>query len=243
MNVFCSGDWHLDWSTGGYPRRDDVERSAGQVLDAAAARAGDLFVFLGDLCDPSEAAAYRSIAFALMFAGVLKRAGVRSLWLTGNHDVTEDGVGTSVLTPLAAAGHELIARPAVLTHEGVRVVCLPYTPACWGYDPREVVREFASARQEGKYAGPVLVVGHLNVEGITLGSETKEMPRGREVFYPVEECHALLPDAVLVNGHYHHAQEFRGVRHPGSLQWLTFGESNNATGYLVVRYNRIIPAQ
>jgi hypothetical protein len=77
----------------------------------------------------------------------------------------------------------------------------------------------------------------LTVPGIEPGSETREMPRGREVRYPVEAIRERWGDrAVMLNGHYHRAyhRAESPVVVPGSLERLTRGEARNEPGCLIL---------
>jgi hypothetical protein len=116
----------------------------------------------------------------------------------------------------------------------VDVIALPFTPFCRSYDPAVFLREAAFVCRSPR----VLIAGHLNLEGITPGSETLDMPRGRDVFFPIEEALATFGDrAILLNGHYHERQVYRGVQVVGSLERLGFGELRNEPGYLLVEVN------
>jgi hypothetical protein len=109
-------------------------------------------------------------------------------------------------------------------------VALPFAPRSHAYDPGEFVRSAPCPSSQR-----VLVLGHLNLEGIEPGSETTDLPRGREVLFPLEACGEVYGGrALLLNGHYHRRQSYKGVQIPGSLERLTFGEAANAPGYLVV---------
>lgn len=231
--VVATGDWHMDWRTAGLSRFDDVRRGAEQAVDKAIELRADLFAFLGDLADPDSPAAWRAAAFAIECWQRLDEHRIKSVWLTGNHDVLEDGSGTSVLEPLRAAGAEVAALPTFHVGErlGLDVIALPYVARSHAYDPAEEIRKAAGWGQIGRRP---LVLGHLMAEGISVGSETGDMARGRDVFLPLEQLAASYPEAIIVNGHYHLAQEFRGVRFPGALARLTRGERDHDPQFLVL---------
>lgn len=79
---------------------------------------------------------------------------------------------------------------------------------------------------------PQLIVGHLMIEGIAVGSETRDMPRGRDVFLPIDSLRDHFPDAKIVNGHYHDGQMYKGVHIPGALARFTVGEAQNTPRFL-----------
>ena len=249
MRLCISSDWHLDRYTAGLCRFDDVARSARAVVALAKSERCDGFVFTGDLADPGPAA-HRCSAFAIEVASDLASAGIWSRWLVGNHDVVEDGSGSSTLSPLAAYGEArgVIPRSRSLVDsiraidvwgsptiewlaEGVLAVALPHPPRGVGYVPEEYVGGLSEVD------GTVLVFGHLTVPGIERGSEVLDMPRGREVRYPIEAIRERWGDrAVCLNGHYH--RSYRRAQSPvivpGSLERLTKSEALNEPGCLIL---------
>lgn len=231
MKLLVTSDWHLDAVTAGLERFGDIDRAARAAVQKALEIEADRFVFLGDLCDPDTTRSHRAIAYAIAVERLMREKGLESWWLTGNHDVIEDGTGTSTLTPLKAAGAKVFDSPAHFGQEGggVQVIVLPFTPRSHAYSPEDYVR---SCVDHGTRR--MLVLGHLNIEGIGPGSETTDLPRGRDVFLPLTAIRERWPGAVVLNGHYHRGQEFNGVFVPGSLARLTFGEEDNLPGYLIV---------
>lgn len=233
--VLVTGDWHADAVTAGVPREDDIRKALRELLDVLRRESCDVLLFLGDLCNPDTVRAWRSAMVAIEFARELVELRVSSIWITGNHDVIEDGHGSHTLLPLAVFATELDATmcdsPRIVQIDGGYVLALPYVARSHGYDPIAEVDAAAHMLGTGRN---VIVAGHLMLEGIAPGSEVTDFARGRDVFYPVEECAKRLPDAVLVNGHYHAPMEHRGVMMPGTLARLTRGEIGNAPGYLIV---------
>lgn len=242
MRLVVSSDWHGDWVTDGYPRHGDLESALYRVMDeccaSVVARRDTVFMFLGDLSNPYSAHVHRAVAAGVWFATNLADRGVRSLWLVGNHDVIEDQHGSHTLMAIEALS-SCNARPGALRLDvpvrvrsipglegigGRGVLCLPYTSPARAYDPAAVV--------EGMECKFDIVAGHLNIAGITPGSESDAMARGREVFWPAEALERY-PDALRLNGHYHQQQCFQGIHIPGSLLRLTHGEEQNSPGFLV----------
>ena len=86
----------------------------------------------------------------------------------------------------------------------------------------------------GRHGSPVIIAGHLNLEGITAGSETTKMPRGREVYWPLDAIRECFPDALVLGGHYHERQLYQGVQIIGSLARLTFGEEDTQPAFIEV---------
>lgn len=244
MKILVTGDWHADAYTAGIRRFEDISNAA--KLTAAAASGCDLYVFLGDLTDP-EVGAFWANSLAIQIAQQLSHdASCASRWLVGNHDVVEDSYGTHAMLPLAAY-IRVIDQPKVeLMNPGsgtnkAALVFFPYTSTSRSYDPEAFARQ---AFEQCKGWDRVLVFSHLMIEGITPGSETTDMARGRDVFLPIQTLHDLFGDRLTIfNGHYHQSQTFafplvdggaRPVHIPGSLVRLTKGEIGNVPGYLVV---------
>ena len=243
MKIVVSSDWHADATTSGLDRFEDVEWLVWDHVYATAVRErADLFLFLGDLCDPDNRRSHRAVALAHEVASALQSvASIPSRWLVGNHDVVEDGSGTSTLSALAAAsrgrgearrrwGPEVYEDPQVEQFRYLPIVALPYPSRARAYDPAAFVESLSLPSD-----GPLLFVGHLSIAGIHPGSESGELARGREVFWPVDVIRRRFGDrAVCLGGHYHRAQTFAGVRIVGSLERLRFDEEDHEPGFLVV---------
>ena len=244
MKVLMTSDWHLDAVTGGAERFDDLERAVNASVAYAIEQHVDLYLFLGDLCDPDPHTNARCVSFAVEVARRLAANGICSRWLVGNHDVIEDGSGFNVLMPIAAASSwpatdapsmfQVYHSPTVEVFESLdlAIVALPFTPRCETYDPTT----FLEGLEGDPLPKHVIVLSHLNVPGIVPESETKEMPRGRDVWLPVRVLKNVLGSAVFVaNGHYHRPQKTDdGVHVVGSLEQLTFGEEGQSKGWLMV---------
>lgn len=234
MRILLTSDWHLDASTAGFVRFDDLRDAVRRVVDLAIAERVALFAFLGDLADPDSVRVHAAAEVAVDAATRLARAGIPSRWLTGNHDVVEDGSDVSTLAPLrplqgVAKVNPLIRvydAPALEVFGGCDVLALPFTSRAKAYDPAEAVDANGTD-------APALVLGHLNIEGIEPGSETTDLPRGREVFLPLAKIRERFPNALVANGHYHRRQCFEGVHVPGAIARLTFGEGDNEPGILI----------
>lgn len=243
MKMVCTSDWHPDQSTAGVDRYEDVAAAVNVSVEAALDMKADAYLMCGDLTDPNTVRAHRAVALATDAQTRLVRGGVVPLWLPGNHDVIEDGSGMSTMESLRYCSPDgidhVMKEPGCFVfqnakgHTQAHVIHLPFTPSSHPYDPDALVRELADSDREWD-AMPVIVCGHLNVEGISAGSETTEMPRGRDVFWPLDALAECFPNAVLVGGHYHAPQNFKGLEIIGSLVRLRFDERNNELGYMVL---------
>jgi DNA repair exonuclease SbcCD nuclease subunit len=243
VKILFTGDWHLDRSTAGFDRFFDVVEGIEKTLvhfRKSCDSSNMLYVFLGDLANPNNVRSHRAVATAIVAARNISTsiigypetpAASASIWLTGNHDVIEDGSGESTLTPLVATGYcTVIDKPAVVSlGKNLSVVALPYPASCNSYDPAEFVESV-----EVPAANKVVAIGHLSMAGIIAGSESGELARGREYAWPVDAIKKRWPAAIMVGGHYHRSQVCNGVIFPGSLERLGFDEESNVPGFVTL---------
>lgn len=242
MKAVVASDFHADWTSLGIARFDEVRLAALQAVNYAISIKAGLFLFPGDLADPDTGGGtFRAIALAIELALMLAKEDIPSVWINGNHDVCEDGTGVSTLTPLAQLSRNIpriyvAEKPEVFwpVKDFLGVLCLPFVPASHGVDMAEATRELwktipPSAR--------VLVLSHLSIPGIVPGTETTELPRGREVLYPVAET---TKATYRVQGHYHQRQMFDPgdggpeIIIPGAIARLNFGEQNHDPSFVVL---------
>jgi len=226
MKLVVSSDYHLDAVTHGVDRKHELAARAHEVADAAIEMKADVFLFMGDLCDPDRGS---DVAWAL---GVvveietkLAEAGIETIWMAGNHDVIEDGTGRTVLSPLKTVAR-VVEEPCVVTIKKVKFLLLPFTASAKAYSPKDFVE--AAFKKHGECD---IAAGHLSVPGMTPGEESNEMRRGRDVTLPVDQL--LRCSKMILNGHYHRQTTMDGVHIPGSLAQLTFGE-HTSHSYLVL---------
>jgi len=165
--------------------------------------------------------------------------GIVSVALAGNHDVIEDGSGGSVLDSLKWDGcGPVLTRPELVElrdddgHLLCNLLALPFTPTSHNYDPEAFVIGTAALKKQVVQ----LVIGHLNIAGIAVGSETTDMPRGRDVFWPVKALDECYPNALRIGGHYHTPQVFNGIHIVGSAVRQTFAEKDNDPGFIMVEF-------
>ena len=231
MKIVLTSDWHLDALTDGVPRWDEVCAHVDHSVRVAIEDKCKLYIFCGDLCDPDSWNSVRAMSKATQVAIELSNYDIPSIWVAGNHDVIEDGLGTTTLSPLVSAdiAHHVFEVPGELSFEtgpnspDLHIVGLPFTPSSHKYDPEVTIRKMRKTRK-GEHT---LVLGHLNLEGISVGSETSEMARGREVFWPLDALKKKWPSATLIGGHYHKSQLYRGVNIIGSLARLRHDEEDH----------------
>jgi hypothetical protein len=234
MKVFITSDWHLDAVTAGVERHEEVAQAAWHVANAAITHGG-VFVFLGDLCNPSTARAHRADRTAVQIASTLKAQGIPSFWIVGNHDVIEDGRGTHTLAGVAGVmGDAVCSRPTLhgIEHD-TELLCLPYPAATNNYDVQAEATRLIGESKVPK----IIVLSHLDIRGAVPGSESGDMKRGRMVWLPHHEIRKAAELAGkrihFFNGHYHARQTIDGVDIPGSAARLRFDEEHNVPTYLM----------
>jgi hypothetical protein len=115
---------------------------------------------------------------------------------------------------------------------------LPHPTLVKPYDPEAVVRVAFEA--EWKTKG-IVVFGHLNASGILMsGSESDEMARGREYYWPLHVI-PKAPHIVCVGGHIHRAQLFEpekgaALHIVGSPVRFTFGEADHTPARCILEF-------
>lgn len=230
-------DLHLDAVTMGVSRFDELLGVLAKIKEIARVEECSSYTFLGDLCNPDGPNAFRCAAALAGWAREMRKdLGAEGYFVNGNHDVVEDGHGTSVLSPLASVdGAEVVDGPSEFAQDGVNIAFLPYPSRAKSYDPTKWAKVFE------KNTG--LVFGHLNLKdavphkrdggddvdeyGQVAGTESEEMARGRDVMWPVKQLRARCPNAKLFGGHYHTGVTFGGVHVVGAPALFTFGEQAN----------------
>jgi DNA repair exonuclease SbcCD nuclease subunit len=83
---------------------------------------------------------------------------------------------------------------------------------------------------------PLIILSHLNIEGIEVGSESDKFARGRDVFLDLEALREVSKKrpTIVLQGHYHKRQVLDNIYVVGSLCRLNFGEQENQPGYQIV---------
>ncbi len=238
--LVLSSDWHLDVATAGVDRFDDICQAIDVGVDKAIEMKADAYVMCGDLANPNTVRSHRSVTKAVQVQRRCHENNVHPIFVAGNHDVIEDGSGLTTMSALAATGFgDVFERPVAKSMPWGGLIALPFTPLSHDYDPDQFIRDCHSqgvGKVVAQQSNPrsILILGHLNLKGITAGSETTDMPRGRNVYWPIDAIQECFPDALVVGGHYHTPQEYQGVHIIGSQVRLRFDERDNEPGYTVL---------
>lgn len=255
MRLLGTSDWHIDAVTLGIARRPEVLGYIKKLVHAVREHKVDVVIFSGDAFDPANmmVSLYTAdVAEAFCELAASARLGIL-LGIPGNHDIIEVDYPLSTLKPVTVRGWHsdagvLIAEEpsvVVVAHE-VAFVLLPYYARAWsskeaerGVGPASLTAlAMQTAHEEKKKGRAVVTIGHQTVPGASLGSESREMSRGRDLDIPIDALVQLRPNCVI-NGHYHcpqivHLGSGIDVVIPGSPLSFTTDDPAAGKGYVIV---------
>ena len=259
VKILHFADAHIDMAN--YGRHDpqtglpmrvmDFLKSLDEIIQTAIKDKVDLVIFAGDAYkDRSPAPTYqREWGKRIMR---LSRAGIQTLLLTGNHDIspsTGRAHAIQEFDTLDVAHVKVLAEPKFLSPDDleglpVQIIALPWISRSGlmaklelgGTDLKEtyqVIAERISELIEGWLLKadsnlPIILTAHASVEGAKYGSERMVM-LGNDVVLPP----ALVKDKRLdyvALGHIHKPQNLNEGEHPpviypGSIERVDFGEA------------------
>lgn len=240
MRLVVVSDLHVDTSTLGVSRFDEIRAAIDASVTYAVEYQADAWMCLGDVADPDgNGATLRAAELSIDVASKLVHHRIRSIWIAGNHCCAEDGSGATVLSPLSAFARSDLTLGLVHVAESplvvelrrdIGVLCLPFMPVSHAVDMGEAARSLWPASPK------VIVAAHLTIPGVVSGEETKEMARGRDVLFPFRQTTRAT---VRLNGHYHKRQMHDPgdggppILIPGSLARLHF-PGDHTPSFLVV---------
>lgn len=236
MKIVVASDFHLDHISQGVDRFDELNAAVTEVVRYVVDKKNhcDLFIFLGDLCDPDGGTRmFRSLELAMYAAVTMTTHDIPNIWIAGNHDVIEDGSGRTTLSPMRCFTGQLkkqthlFETPGCMEINRVQLMVLPFTASSHAYNAEQEIAK-ANLRADA------IILSHLNVPGIVPGEEATDMARGRSISLPPSK---VLKGKTVLQGHIHQAQTFQygdsKVHIPGSLARLTFGAETHTPGFMV----------
>lgn len=248
MRILVTSDWHADAVTAGVERLPELAEYVSALETAVHDQKVDLVLNLGDCWDPGSVQDPRWARFvyeSLFHLGqaAYQQGGGGLVAIPGNHDVIDVADPTSTLSPLRVARPQhvvVLEEPTTYRMGDVALLALPYVSRAFERTDayRRALDDALEAALKAARHSPLVVVAHLAFEGMTPGSESTDMARGREVPFPVALVEQVGPTAVL-NGHYHARQTIRrgalDIEIPGAPIRFTFGEAKDGPrGFLVL---------
>jgi exonuclease SbcD len=272
VKILHFADAHIDMAnfgrhdpeTGLPLRVMDFLKSLDEIVDAAITEAVDLVIFAGDTYkDRSPAPTFqREWGKRIM---QLSRAGILTLLLTGNHDIspaTGRAHAIQEFDTLEVPHVRVIYQPQFLTSADledlpVQVLALPWVSRSGmmasleldGVEP-EKVYDTLSARlgelvsnwlDEADPALPTILTAHASVEGAQYGAERMVM-LGKDLVLPP----ALVKDQrfdYVALGHIHKSQNLNEGAHPpviypGSIERVDFGEAGDRKFFIIAEVGK-----
>lgn len=267
LKILHFADAHIDMAN--YGRHDpasglpmrvmDFLKSLDAIVDTAIQEQVDLVLFAGDAYkDRSPAPTFqREWGRRIMR---LSRAGIRTLLLVGNHDLSPAlGRASAVeeFSTLEVPHIRVLDRPAFLGPEqmdglALQVLALPWISRSGlmahlgmsAVDPRKVYEEMENRLTELVHGWleevdrslPVLLTAHASVQGAKYGGERSVM-LGSDLVLPRSlVCDPRLDYVAL--GHIHKPQDLNEKKHPpviypGSIERVDFGEAADDKFFIV----------
>ena len=266
MRLLHFADAHIDMTN--YGRHDpetglplrvlDFLKSLDEIVDAAIREKVDLVIFAGDAYkDRSPAPTFQREWGKRIIR--LSKAGVRTLLLVGNHDLSPSlGRAHAIqeFDTLEIPHVTVLAKPTFLSAEELglpaQVIALPWVTRSGmvaATDASAADRENIDANIEERLTEllhgwlekadpslPVILMAHASVQGAVYGSERTVM-LGADLVLPG----SLVKDARLdyvALGHIHKAQNLNEGRqppviYPGSIERVDFGEAEDNKFFVI----------
>lgn len=246
MKILFWSDTHLGLTIAGYDATEDAVR-AGQVIVGAAEDA-DLVVFGGDLFNDARPKPYVVATAIDLLTPIYKPFII----LPGNHDAGQGNI------LVETEEGELTLQPAPDALEPIRrlpwtqeYICIPEQPCIQefgdhrfllaGHISDAMAKSIAGCSaqdlidhvfEEALRVGVSAVFSHLDVEGVTPGTEMN-IRRGNRLVMPWDIAKRL--PCPIINGHIHTRQKKApNLFQPGSVIATDFGDVDGKKGYMVL---------
>lgn len=271
LKILHFADAHIDMAN--YGRHDpesgipvrvmDFLKSLDIIIDAAIDEKVDLVIFAGDAYkDRSPAPTFqREWGRRIMR---LSQAGIPTLLLVGNHDLSPSIGRAHALDPfdtLSVPNIWVLDRPRFLKPEDigipVQVLALPWVTRSGmlayldiaATDPEEVYRLLEEKitnimkhwLEEADPSLPIILTAHASVQGAKYGGERMVM-LGKDLVLPGSLVRDDRLDYVAL-GHIHKPQDLNEGAHPpviypGSIERVDFGEAREDKFYIIAEVDR-----
>ncbi|MFN2304304.1 MAG: exonuclease SbcCD subunit D [Anaerolineales bacterium] len=272
VKILHFADAHIDMAN--YGRHDpqtglplrviDFLKSLDEIIQKAIEEEVDLVVFAGDAYkDRSPAPTYqREWGKRIM---QLSRAGIPTLLLTGNHDISPASGRAHAIQEfetLEVPHVRVINKPQFLTPadlEGlpIQVIALPWVSRSGlmaslelsGEDPSKIYQELENRLsklvknwlEKANPSLPIILTAHASVEGARYGSERMVM-LGKDLVLPPALVKNKRLDYVAL-GHIHKPQDLNEGQHPpviypGSIERVDFGEAEDEKYFVLANVTK-----
>jgi len=272
VKILHFADAHIDMAN--YGRHDpetglpmrvmDFLRSLDEIVETAIDQNVDLVIFAGDAYkDRSPAPTYqREWGRRIM---QLSRAGIMTLLLTGNHDIspaTGRAHAIQEFETLEVPHIKVLNRPQFLTPEDleglpVQILALPWVSRSGlmaslelgGGEPDKVYEELGQRVNQlvGNWLEnadpnlPTILTAHASVEGAQYGNERMVM-LGNDLVLPPGLVKDQRLDYVAL-GHIHKPQNLNEDSHPpviypGSIERVDFGEAKDRKFFILAEVSK-----
>lgn len=239
MRIVHTSDIHIDE----HNEFDETVRLLDWMANDIHSRKPDVVLIAGDSfpvsvrpSTPLERKAFRTFLNDLSFTHVVV--------IRGNHDVAEHDVDI-----FAGEKVHVFSQPWCGQMPGIAIAALPWPSKAfllkYAEESGKSIDELCRAAMKGilsgftqqfaKTEGPRIIVGHLNVLGVSFGGFT---PLGQDVEVTQEDLEVVGADYIAL-GHIHKHQMFGNrIAYSGSPRRVDFGEEGERKGYLVVDVER-----
>jgi DNA repair protein SbcD/Mre11 len=269
MRFLHTADWHIGKSLRAQRRDTEYEAVLQEILQIARDEQVDAVLVAGDVFDSSSPPADAERLVYQFFCDLFG-AGIRAVVIGGNHDHPQR---LRAIAPLLSLAQIHLCPEAMRPETGgvlqlpsrdgsctATVAVLPWVPE------RRVVESDSLFAGQGQpytdYAGAMsnllqilsgsfraetvnVLLGHLFVDGVTVGKEGGERP------IHLGQAFAVTPSALpttaqyVALGHIHRGQQLTTdvpAWYPGSLLQLDFGEAGQEKGVMIVDIRPGLPA-
>lgn len=252
-----------DIETGLPLRTLDFLKALDTIVDCAIEENVDLVLFTGDAYkDRTPVPTYQREWGKRMMR--LSRAGIRTILLAGNHDVSPAAGRAHALQEyetLLIPHISVISKPSFLTPDELEGLPIQLIALPWIWRSGLIAsQELSTSIPELVYEEllkrlmdftekcltdadaslPVIMAAHMSVEGATYGSE-RSVILGNDIVLPG----GLLRDkrfSYVALGHIHKAQDLNEgsnppIVYPGSIEKVDFGEVNDDKYFVIAHVN------
>lgn len=246
MKLLHTADLHIgmtnysrfDPETGLETRLLDFLNTLDFMIDYAIREEADAFIFAGDAYKTRDPSPTQQRGFGERIKKIAK-AGIPVVMVVGNHDTpnAEGRANTLDIYSALEIDNVFVSRKPEFLHIPTKSGELQVVTAPWLHraDFKTLGENLLSLYEKIDPASPAVLVGHLEVEGASMGSE-KGLAIANDVTVPL----SLLTDrrlSYVALGHIHKYQELSKnppVIYSGSPERIDFGEAKEEKGFVAV---------